>query len=94
MSLPPYPSFEEMGIRLRANVKLDAEYGLTNHECCKAIYENVDNHEVSMRMADIIVQQGGKQALHCNFETLLTKTPISTNGTARFKFLILVQKYF
>ena len=50
----PYPTFEEMEIKLTRRFDLDAEYGIANHNQCKTIYENLNDDKMINEMAQQI----------------------------------------
>jgi hypothetical protein len=69
-------------------MQLDAEYGLSNHEWCKNIYENMDDSKLILYIISNIKRCGGQQALNANLMTLLDYSPIETSNN------MFVQNYF
>ena len=68
--------------------KLDAEYGLSNHEWCKTIYENMNNSKLINDTINNIKGCGGQQALNANLIILLDYSPlkISKDMFAQYYF--------
>jgi hypothetical protein len=75
----PYPTFEEMEELQSRRLDLDSEYGLTNHNYCKKIYETLheDNNKYIEKWIECIKSRGGSQALKCNVETLRLFSPLA-----------------
>ena len=73
----PYPTFEEMDIKLTRRVDLDAEYGIANHNQCKTIYENLNDDTIISEMVQKIKRAGGITALNANLVTLQEYSPLA-----------------
>ena len=71
----PYPTFEEMKIKLTRRFDLDAEYGRGNHNQCKTIYDNLNDDKIIIEMVQKIGRAGGITALHANLDTLKMAHP-------------------
>jgi len=73
----PYPEFKEISNILQENIcknivflDMCAEYGLSNHICCKRIYENPIDKELIIEMGKKIFERGGIQALTMNHNVI------------------------
>ena len=73
----PYPTFEEMEIKLTMRFDLDAEYGIANHNQCKTIYENLNDDKMISEMVQQIKRAGGITALNANLIILQGYTPLA-----------------
>jgi hypothetical protein len=76
----PYPTFEEMEDLQFRRLDLDSEYGETNHNYCKNIYETMhlpNNKKILDKWIECIKSGGGSQALKCNLETILLFSPLA-----------------
>jgi len=83
----PYPiDYNEMLASLP--LKLDAEYGQSNHKWCKTIYENMENTKLINDIINKIAECGGQQALNANLIIILDYSPLKTSNN------IFAQYYF
>lgn len=76
----PYPSFDQMEDLQFTRLDLDSEYGPTNHNYCKKLYEtmHLDNNKKYVdELIKCVKSGGGSQALKCNAETLRLFSPIA-----------------
>ena len=73
----PYPTFEEMEIKLTMRFDLDAEYGIANHNQCKTIYENLNDDKMISEMVQQIKRAGGITALNANLNILQGYSPLA-----------------
>jgi len=75
-----YPSYDEMDEKLNSRIDLSSEYGLSNHQFCKDLYENFFKDEKIIEIIEKskkIYSSGGSQALFCNLETIRLYSPLS-----------------
>jgi len=76
----PYPSYDEMDKNLNSRIDLSSEYGASNHNFCKKLYENFnDDSKFSEIFEDSkkILNSGGIQSLYCNIEIVRYYSPLS-----------------
>ena len=93
----PYPSYDIMDEKINSRLDLSSEYGLSNHQFCKNLYENFFKDD---KIIEIIVKSkniyssGGSQALFCNLETVRLYSPLSKcndeNLLKTFYYIVLV----
>ena len=65
----PWPTKDEMEERFKASpqaMQLWAEYGETNHEALKEIYESAIDKDVARKWGEILAERGGVRALQYN----------------------------
>ena len=91
-----YPTFEEMEIKLTIRFDLDAEYGITNHNQCKTIYENLNDDTIISEMVQKIKKAGGITALNANLVTLQEYSPLAecTDEIVLQRWLQIYTQYF
>ena len=80
ISSNPYPSYNEMNEKLDRRIDLSSEYGTSNHNFCKKIYENFNNPSKFLEIfedCNKILNSGGFQALYSNIETIRYYSPLS-----------------
>ena len=92
----PYPTFEEMEIKLTRRVDLDAEYGIANHNQCKTIYDNLNNDKMISEMVQQIKRAGGITALNANLIILQEYSPLAhcTDEIVLQRWLQIYAQYF
>jgi len=92
----PYPTFEEMEIKLTIRFDLDAEYGIANHNQCKTIYENLNDDKIISEMVQQIKRSGGITALNANLVTLQEYSPLAecTNEIVLQRWQKIYAQYF
>ena len=92
----PYPTFEEMEIKLTIRFDLDAEYGIANHNQCKTIYENLNDDNIISEMVQQIKRAGGITALNANLIILQGYTPLAdcTDEIVLQRWLEIYTQYF
>ena len=92
----PYPTFEEMEIKLTRRFDLDAEYGISNHNQCKTIYENLNDDKMISEMVQQIRRAGGITALNANLIILQDFTPLAdcTDKIVLQRWLKIYAQYF
>ena len=92
----PYPTFEEMEIKLTIRFDLYAEYGIANHNQCKTIYENLNDDTIISEMVQKIKRAGGITALNANLVTLQGYTPLAdcTDEIVLQRWLEIYTQYF
>jgi hypothetical protein len=92
----PYPTFEEMEIKLTRRFDLDAEYGIANHNQCKTIYENLNDDNIISEMVQKIKRAGGITALNANLIILQEYSPLAdcTNKIVLQRWLQIYTQYF
>ena len=92
----PYPTFEEMEIKLTIRFDLDAEYGIANHNQCKTIYENLNDDNIISEMVQQIKRAGGITALNANLIILQGYTPLAkcTDEIVLQRWLKIYAQYF
>ena len=92
----PYPTFEEMEIKLTMRFDLDAEYGIANHNQCKTIYENLNDDNIISEMVQKIKRAGGITALNANLIILQGYTPLAkcTDEIVLQRWLKIYAHYF
>lgn len=73
----PYPSYEEMLRKLDGEPPLYAEYGVSNHELCKDMYDSGFDNETCVRVGEAIARSGGFQAMQSNFHTIFNHSPVA-----------------
>ena len=93
----PYPSYDEMDVKLNSRLDLSSEYGLSNHQFCKSIYENFFKDDKTLEIIEKsknIYSSGGRQALFCNLETIRLYSPLSQcndeNLLKAFYYIVIV----
>ena len=91
----PYPSYKEMTNKLNDHIELSAEYGQTQHACCKTIYENPNDDELIVTMGKRIHALGGTQALASNFSIIKYFSPYSSSRDVEIKLQTrIIESYF
>ena len=92
----PYPTFEEMEIKLTTRFDLDAEYGIANHNQCKTIYENLNDDKIISEMVQQIRRAGGITALNANLIILQDFSPLTecTDEIVLQRWLKIYAQYF
>ena len=92
----PYPTFEEMEIKLTRRFDLDAEYGISNHNQCKTIYENLNDDKIISEMVQQIRRAGGITALNANLIILQDFSPLTecTDEIVLQRWLKIYAQYF
>ena len=92
----PYPTFEEMEIKLTMRFDLDAEYGIANHNQCKTIYENLNDDKMISEMVQQIKRAGGITALNANLIILQEYSPLAdcTDEIVLQRWLQIYAQYF
>ena len=87
VSLNPYPeNYDEISSILP--LQLDAEYGLSNHEWCRTIYENMSNSRLVNNIINKIVSVGGYAALNANLLVIKNYSPLKNSKN------MYIQMYF
>ena len=91
----PYPTYKQMIERIKNHLELYAEYGESNHEWLKTIYENPYNEEIAVKMGKLIYKKGGMTALQANFTIGKYASPTIESDDCSIKsYWSVVEHYF
>ena len=82
----PFPSYDEMISRIGSNMNVYAEYGETNHNSLKKIYESFMNKDVAKKEGLLIYKRGGTRALQMNCTAFMYHGPFSTSYNPEIKY--------
>jgi hypothetical protein len=76
--------------KLNDHITLSAEYGQTQHVCCKTIYENPTDDKLIVKMGKRIHALGGIQALASNYAILKHFSPYSKSTDIEIKLQVRI----
>lgn len=82
----PFPSYDEMITRIGNNMDVYAEYGESNHNSLKKIYESCMNRDVAKKEGLLIYKRGGTRALQLNCAAFMYYGPFSTSHNPEIKY--------